>query len=189
MLTQFSEILARQAQGWSVPGCVRQRGWTPSLPRISSQTDHRTSPVVPFRALLMASAEVLRGFTGQKLPAISSGIGSPCESFNKKKQFSGSDEFTRTTSIETCRCCEWLKNTENSWRISQRSSKLQLGLVWNWVFTNSSFFIFKFFIARSSRIPPAQSIPVVLVWHIPFFDRLDLGRFTSSYQLLRLTGG
>lgn len=122
MLTQFSEILARQAQGWSVPGCVRQRGWTPSLPRISSQTDHRTSPVVPFRALLMASAEVLRGFTGQKLPAISSGIGSPCESFNKKKQFSGSDEFTRTTSIETCRCCEWLKIAEESLKDLQNSN-------------------------------------------------------------------
>ncbi len=178
----ISQSLARQAQGRSVHGCVRQRGWTP---RFGSFTEGFQNPVAGVTgALLIASAEVLvwKG----KLPR---------DQGNWSVRIIQKSQILRVKRVHS-HYIYWnlqILRITSTWplKLEKKSLKDLQNSNWAWselsMFTTSSFFIFKFFIARSSTIPQSQF--QVLVWHIPLFHRLDLGGFTSSYQLLSLTGG
>lgn len=99
--------------------CSPKRMNTFAAPRISSQPDHQTSVSV------VQDSCLVDGFSWSP-----SWLQGPSNFQRIKNEFSGSDEFTRTTSIETCRCCKWLKIAEVGGKISQKIFKNS-----NWVWS------------------------------------------------------
>ena len=139
-MTQLSEIFARQAQGWSVPGCVPQRGWTPS--RFAGFFANG-SPNVGFGGpgpcwwLQLKSSWLQRPETSSDFQRFN---WSRCEAFPPTKK----QRILRVWRVHS-HYINWnlqmLRMTENSWSSRKNLSKTfktLTGYGLNWVFTNSS---------------------------------------------------